>query len=31
MVMVNNDVYTGSIAKNPFNFKHFDASQVGSI
>ena len=27
--MVNNDAYTGSIAKNSFNFKHFDASQVG--
>ena len=26
--MVGNDAYTGSIAKNPFNFKHFNASQV---
>ena len=29
MAMVGNDAYTGSIAKNPFNFKHFTASQVG--
>ena len=29
IVMVDNDAYTGSIAKNPFNFKHFNASQVG--
>ena len=28
MAMVDNDAYTGSIAKNPFNFKHFSASQV---
>ena len=26
--MVDNDAYTGSITKNPFNFKHFSASQV---
>ena len=26
MGMVDNDVYTESIAKNPFNFKHFSAS-----
>ena len=29
MAMVNNDAHTGSIAKNPFNFKHFHASQGG--
>ena len=29
MAMVDNDACTGSIAKNPFNFKHFNASQVG--
>ena len=28
MAMMDNDTYTGSIAKNPFNFKHFIASQV---
>ena len=28
MAIVDNDVYTGSLAKNPFNFKHFNASQV---
>ena len=28
MTIVDNDAYTGSIAKNPFNFKHFNASQV---
>ena len=28
MAMVDIDAYTGSIAKNPFNFKHFSASQV---
>ena len=28
MAMVDNDAYTGSIAKNPFNFKHFSVSQV---
>ena len=28
IVMVDNDAYTGSIAKNPFNFKHFSASIV---
>ena len=28
MAMVDNDAYTGSIAKNPFNFKHFSTSQV---
>ena len=27
MTTVDNDPYTGSIAKNPFNFKHFSASQ----
>ena len=26
IAMMNNDAYTGSIAKNPFNFKHFKAS-----
>ena len=29
MAMVDNDAYTGSIAKNPFNSKYFNASQVG--
>ena len=29
MAMVDNDAYKGSIAKNPFNFKHFNASQEG--
>ena len=29
IAMVDNDTYIGSIAKNPFNFKHFNASQVG--
>ena len=28
MAMVDNDAYTGGIAKNPFNFQHFSASQV---
>ena len=28
MDMDDNDTYTGSIAKNSFNFKHFNASQV---
>ena len=28
MAIVDNDAYTRSIAKNPFNFKHFIASQV---
>ena len=28
MAMVDNDAYTGSIAKDPFNFKHFSACQV---
>ena len=28
MAMVDNDAYAGSIAKNPFNFKYFSASQV---
>ena len=28
MAMVDNDAYTESIAKNPFNFKHFSTSQV---
>ena len=28
MVMGNNDAYTESITKNPFNFKHFSESQV---
>ena len=28
MAMVDNDAYTGSIVKNPFNFKHFNAYQV---
>ena len=28
MAMVNNDARTGSIAKNPFYFKHFSPSQV---
>ena len=28
MAMVDNDAYTDSIANNPFNFKHFSASQV---
>ena len=28
MVMVDNDEYTGGIAKNLFNFKHFRAFQV---
>ena len=28
IAMVDNEAYTGSIAKNPFNFKHFSASQV---
>ena len=28
MAMVDNDAYTGSMVKNPFNFKHFNASQV---
>ena len=28
MAIVDNDAYTGSNAKNPFNFKHFSASQV---
>ena len=26
--MVDNDAHTGSIVKNPFNLKHFNASQV---
>ena len=29
MAMVDNDACTGSIAKNPFNFKHFNTSQMG--
>ena len=29
IAMVDNDVYTGNIAKNPLNFKHFNAFQVG--
>ena len=28
MTIVDNDAYTESIAKNPFNFKHFNAPQV---
>ena len=28
MTKVDNDAYTGSIAKNPFNSKNFSASQV---
>ena len=28
MTMVENDVYAEIIAKSPFNFKHFSASQV---
>ena len=28
MAEVDNDAYAGSIAKNPLNFKHFNASQV---
>lgn len=28
MTMVDNDAYTEIIAKSPFNFKHFSASQV---
>ena len=28
MAVVDNDAYTGSIAKNSFNFKHLNASQV---
>ena len=28
MAMVDNDACTGSIKKNPFNFKHFSSSQV---
>ena len=28
MTMVDNDAYTESIAKNPFNLKHSNASQV---
>ena len=28
MAMVYNDAYTGSIAKNPPHFKHFNASQM---
>lgn len=28
MAIVDNDAYTGSNAKNSFNFKHFSASQV---
>ena len=28
MAVVDNDAYTGSITKNPFNFKHFSAPQV---
>ena len=28
MTLVDNDTYTRSIAKNPFNFKNFSASQV---
>ena len=28
MTMVDNDVYAEIIAKSPFNFKHFSASQV---
>ena len=28
IVMVDNDAHTGSIVKNPFNLKHFNASQV---
>ena len=28
MAMVDNDAYTGCIAKNPFNLKHFSSSQV---
>ena len=26
MTMMDNDVYTGRIVKNPFNFKHFNAT-----
>ena len=26
IAMVDNDAHTGSIARNPFNFKHFNAS-----
>ena len=26
MAIVDNDAYTGSIAMNPFNFKHFNSS-----
>lgn len=29
MNMVDNDACTGSVTKNPSNFKHFNASQVG--
>ena len=29
MDMVDNDAYTGSIAKNPFNFKYFNAPRLG--
>ena len=29
MALVDNNAYRGSIAKNPFNSKHFNASQVG--
>ena len=29
MAMVDSDACTGSIAKNPFNFKHFNTSQMG--
>ena len=29
MDMVDKDAYRGNIAKNPFNFKHFNTSEVG--
>ena len=29
MAIADNDACTGSITKNPFNFKHFNTSQVG--
>ena len=29
IAMVDNDAYMGSIAKNPFNFKHFNEFQEG--
>ena len=31
MAMVDNDACTGSITKNPFNFKHFSSSQVAIV